>query len=238
MFKGFTGFSGLASKSSTDGSSTKTTESTTTTTTTTTKPVFNFGTGTSKPLDLANGTAAPSLGTSTTVTSTAVSSETVKIAPFSVGTNSSKDDNASKSNLSSDKDGIKMVTNGSDSKPLTSGTSASGPSLRSKYLHQLKSLNEGVLNWIKKHVGENPYCDLTPIFKDYTSHLDSIEKKFPLKDSLESTEKKSSPSKSASPVKSSPLKKTSNVDKNSEKESEEKNIPTTTAASVCKSLRY
>ena len=45
------------------------------------------------------------------------------------------------------------------------------------YLVQLKSLNESVSEWIQKHVSDNPYVDLTPIFKDYTTHLAGIETK-------------------------------------------------------------
>ncbi|XP_033107039.1 nuclear pore complex protein Nup50-like [Anneissia japonica] len=44
------------------------------------------------------------------------------------------------------------------------------------YTTQLQSLNTSVLAWIKKHVDENPVCDLSPIFKDYKKHLADIEK--------------------------------------------------------------
>lgn len=45
------------------------------------------------------------------------------------------------------------------------------------YLESIKSLNISVLSWLQKHVNENPYVDLTPVFKDYSMHLSNIEKK-------------------------------------------------------------
>ncbi|XP_062566210.1 transforming growth factor-beta receptor-associated protein 1-like [Saccostrea cucullata] len=45
----------------------------------------------------------------------------------------------------------------------------------SKYMSNLRSLNESVLAWIKQHVEKNPYCILTPIFTDYEKHLKTIE---------------------------------------------------------------
>lgn len=44
------------------------------------------------------------------------------------------------------------------------------------YLSNLKALNTSVLNWIKQHLDKNPYCILTPIFKDYENHLSEMEK--------------------------------------------------------------
>jgi nuclear pore complex protein Nup50 len=40
----------------------------------------------------------------------------------------------------------------------------------------LKNLNESVLAWIKSHVDKNPFCILTPVFKDYEKHLSEIMK--------------------------------------------------------------
>ena len=61
-------------------------------------------------------------------------------------------------------------------KPVVNGTSSKS---KSKYLAQLKALNESVARWIKEHVDKNPYCILTPIFTDYGKHLAEIEKKYP-----------------------------------------------------------
>lgn len=52
-------------------------------------------------------------------------------------------------------------------------------SCRAKFLNELKSLNEGVAKWIKEHVDKNPYCVLTPIFKDYEKYYSELESKYP-----------------------------------------------------------
>ena len=46
-----------------------------------------------------------------------------------------------------------------------------------EYMQQLASLNTSVSQWIRKHVDSNPYVDLTPIFRDYTTHLRNIDAK-------------------------------------------------------------
>ncbi|XP_076236110.1 nuclear pore complex protein Nup50 [Calliopsis andreniformis] len=47
----------------------------------------------------------------------------------------------------------------------------------SDYFAKLKGLNESVAQWIKTHVDSNPFCILTPIFKDYERYLKDIESK-------------------------------------------------------------
>lgn len=47
----------------------------------------------------------------------------------------------------------------------------------SDYYAKLKGLNESVAQWIKTHVDANPFCILTPIFKDYERYLKEIEAK-------------------------------------------------------------
>ena len=54
------------------------------------------------------------------------------------------------------------------------GTSEEKPS---EYYAKLKGLNEGVTQWIKKHVDNNPFCILTPVFRDYEKYLEEIEAK-------------------------------------------------------------
>lgn len=54
-----------------------------------------------------------------------------------------------------------------------------------EYLRQLKLLNENILSWIQKHVSKNPYCILTPSFKDYEKHLGDLEGKYASQDSTE-----------------------------------------------------
>ncbi|XP_053600530.1 nuclear pore complex protein Nup50 isoform X2 [Plodia interpunctella] len=46
------------------------------------------------------------------------------------------------------------------------------------YCSKLKGLNESVSDWIKKHVGETPFCILTPIFKDYEKYLKEIQDEY------------------------------------------------------------
>ena len=52
------------------------------------------------------------------------------------------------------------------------GSGSSG----SLYLSNLKSLNTSFLAWVEKHVRENPYVDLTPVFKDYEKHIGELER--------------------------------------------------------------
>lgn len=47
----------------------------------------------------------------------------------------------------------------------------------SAYFAKLKGLNESVAQWIKTHVDANPFCILTPIFRDYEKYLKEIEAK-------------------------------------------------------------
>lgn len=47
----------------------------------------------------------------------------------------------------------------------------------SDYYAKLKGLNESVATWIKSHVDANPFCILTPIFKDYERYLKEITSK-------------------------------------------------------------
>lgn len=45
------------------------------------------------------------------------------------------------------------------------------------YLHQLECLNTSVAEWISQHVQRNPLVDLTPIFRDYETYLNSLDQK-------------------------------------------------------------
>lgn len=56
--------------------------------------------------------------------------------------------------------------------------SEKSPKKSSEYFAQLKGLNESVAQWIKTHVDSNPFCILTPIFKDYAKYLNEIELKY------------------------------------------------------------
>ena len=63
------------------------------------------------------------------------------------------------------------LTNGS-ARPVLP---AAPPPPPSDYLQRLRSLNTSVSEWISQHVRENPYVDLTPIFRDYEAHLSGID---------------------------------------------------------------
>ena len=60
-------------------------------------------------------------------------------------------------------------------KNTNGNSSESGSANRTSYLSNLKSLNMSVLEWIKQHLEKNPYCILSPIFKDYDTHLNKLE---------------------------------------------------------------
>lgn len=79
--------------------------------------------------------------------------------------------------------GFKGFGNQSEKKEIsnekTSNSSVKTANSDSAYMTQLKRLNQEVCEWIKKHINENPYVDLSPIFKDYEKHLLNLEKKFP-----------------------------------------------------------
>jgi nuclear pore complex protein Nup50 len=64
----------------------------------------------------------------------------------------------------------------------SNGTSTGGDKASMEYFHQLKSLNLSVSAWIAKHVKTNPYCILTPVFRDYEKHLAKIEAMRPQQD--------------------------------------------------------
>ena len=77
--------------------------------------------------------------------------------------------------------GISLSLNGTPSAVSSSDTATTALSpphtVHSKYLEQLRSLNVSVSDWIAKHVRDNPFVDLTPIFRDYETHLKNIDNK-------------------------------------------------------------
>jgi nuclear pore complex protein Nup50 len=56
-------------------------------------------------------------------------------------------------------------------------TSCTSDSRSPEYYSNLKGLNQCVSRWIKSHVDSNPFCILTPIFRDYELYLTEIDKK-------------------------------------------------------------
>ena len=69
-----------------------------------------------------------------------------------------------------------------------------------EYVRQLKVLNENILSWIQKHVRENPYCILTPSFKDYEKHLSDLERKYNIQDTKTSQDKGASAAPAVQPA--------------------------------------
>jgi len=59
---------------------------------------------------------------------------------------------------------------------ISTTTSVSSESRQSsEYMEKLRELNQSVSSWISRHVKENPYVDLTPVFNDYRRYWNSIE---------------------------------------------------------------
>lgn len=44
-----------------------------------------------------------------------------------------------------------------------------------EYYAKIKGLNQSVSKWIQKHVDQNPFLNLTPIFRDYEKYFEDIE---------------------------------------------------------------
>ena len=91
----------------------------------------------------------------------------------------------SEKNSETNKDqSAKVVTVSSNSvaKQTNSNSLASVSKPSSKhspeYLSHLKALNNQVLAWLKMHIESNPLVILSPVFKDYESHLEDINKKY------------------------------------------------------------
>ncbi|KAL7061484.1 hypothetical protein AAHC03_01711 [Spirometra sp. Aus1] len=66
-----------------------------------------------------------------------------------------------------------VKTTSPNSSSTTENSDAKSPN--DAYLAKLSVLNKEFLAWVTKHVSEDPYCILTPIFGDYSRHLLSIE---------------------------------------------------------------
>eukprot|EP00092_Neocalanus_flemingeri_P046535 GFUD01052367.1.p1 GENE.GFUD01052367.1~~GFUD01052367.1.p1 ORF type:complete len:756 (-),score=250.97 GFUD01052367.1:87-2354(-) len=67
-------------------------------------------------------------------------------------------------------------------KPTTSSSNTNSDSstsgLSPEYLSHLKALNIQVLAWLKQHIESNPLVILSPVFKDYDSHLAEITNQY------------------------------------------------------------
>ena len=67
---------------------------------------------------------------------------------------------------------------GPDTKNASFAVGSSGmgssPGNESKFFKELRLLNTSVSKWINRHLQENPYVDLSPVFNDYFEHLRKI----------------------------------------------------------------
>ncbi|XP_072748485.1 nuclear pore complex protein Nup50 [Anoplolepis gracilipes] len=111
----------------------------------------------------------------TSTTTTASAASTINTSSKNVASNGSKipENDASKS-----EDTIKAQTLSSSGKTsLTKQETEKTKRHSSDYYAKLKGLNESVATWIKTHVDANPFCILTPIFKDYEKYLNEITSK-------------------------------------------------------------
>lgn len=72
--------------------------------------------------------------------------------------------------------GSDAQTNVHSQHPISPGLVFSQACAGSVYHRQLTGLNCSVRDWIVKHVNANPFCDLTPVFKQYEKYLAAIEK--------------------------------------------------------------
>ena len=74
------------------------------------------------------------------------------------------------------------VSSNSGDKPTESRSPASNSKPTSKhspqYLSHLKALNNQVLAWLKMHIESNPLVILSPVFKDYETHLEELNTKY------------------------------------------------------------
>lgn len=108
--------------------------------------------------------------TTTSITTTTIvntNKKNIESGNASKAENANKiDDNAKAQTLSSTSLNKKVLSEQGNEKKKTHS---------SEYYAKLKGLNESVAVWIKTHVDTNPFCILTPIFKDYEKYLKEIK---------------------------------------------------------------
>ncbi|XP_029666519.1 nuclear pore complex protein Nup50 [Formica exsecta] len=118
-----------------------------------------------------------SVSTTSTLTTSAASTTTVNASSRNIASNGSKIPEKDANKM---EDTIKAQTLSSTSSSKTILTKKENEKTKrysSDYYAKLKGLNESVATWIKTHVDANPFCILTPIFKDYEKYLKEITSK-------------------------------------------------------------
>ncbi|XP_011872531.1 PREDICTED: nuclear pore complex protein Nup50 [Vollenhovia emeryi] len=117
---------------------------------------FNFLAGTST----ASGTTTPT-ASATTVNKSSRQIASNGSAKIPKGDADKREDSAK----------LQMPSSSSVSKNVSFEQEMEKPSHSAEYYAKLKGLNQSVTMWIKSHVDSNPFCILTPIFKDYERYL-------------------------------------------------------------------
>ena len=95
-----------------------------------------------------------------------------KTPSFSFNSEAKKDESPKEVSLASNP-GEKLTESrspASNSKPTSKHST--------QYLSHLKALNNQVLAWLKMHIESNPLVILSPVFKDYETHLEEINTKY------------------------------------------------------------
>ena len=95
-----------------------------------------------------------------------------KIAPFSFNSEAKKD--PSPKEVSASTNTVAIMTNSNSVGSVTKTSTKHSQ----EYLSHLKALNNQVLSWLKLHIESNPLVILSPVFKDYETHLEDINKKY------------------------------------------------------------
>lgn len=115
---------------------------------------------------------------------------------------------------------LETASKSSESKQSQVGTTKDDGKIFKKstdYYAKLKGLNESVTQWIKSHVDSNPFCILTPIFKDYEKYLKEIEAKHGQEVAVATEKTAQITSSNNSPVKSKSNSIIGSVDTHKEK---------------------
>lgn len=116
--------------------------------------------------------------TSATSSTTSVAPTTVNTSSKNIAANGAPKTVGKDANKKEDTEEVQILSSTSSSKKVsTEQKNEKTKSHSSDYYAKLKGLNESVATWIKTHVDENPFCILTPIFRDYEKYLKEITSK-------------------------------------------------------------
>lgn len=140
-----------------------------------TKSAFGAFTGFKTPV--TNSSPFSFLANTSTSNTSSTSTSTLMTSSYTGGKNVATNGASKMSKTDKDDDiiDVEVISSTSTSKKTQENEKAKTHS--SSYYAKLKGLNESVAEWIKTHVDKNPYCILTPIFKDYEKYLKEITSK-------------------------------------------------------------